>query len=412
MNHQFERLERTKVFRDPIYGYINVDYKIIARLIDTYEFQRLRRIRQLSGVSMVFQTAEHSRFTHSLGAYELANLCVKGIEGLKESLTEYEQLVFLISALLHDVGHGPYSHAFEHVMQVSHEEMTVRLIVGNTEINQVLKEIPGMAKDVASVIAHEGKYPLIEALTSSQLDVDRMDYLSRDAYFTGACYGNIDFRRIIRSLLVLDGKLYLRASGVNSVESYIMARYHMYWQVYYHPVARAYELLLQSIYKRVYDLTTNNLNINASVSALINVIKDSNDLDSYVLLDDSYVNGMIKQLTSVDDEILKDLALSFEKRHLYKYKELVTETDDIYLNEIKKVIPSKYLPYYYIETKVSQRAYLHVEEDKYDINDIKIITQQHEIISLEEYSPIIRGLISSATKTSIRVFYKEIPCQK
>lgn len=111
MNHQFERLERTKVFRDPIYGYINVDYKIIARLIDTYEFQRLRRIRQLSGVSMVFQTAEHSRFTHSLGAYELANLCVKGIEGLKESLTEYEQLVFLISALLHDVGHGPYSHA-------------------------------------------------------------------------------------------------------------------------------------------------------------------------------------------------------------------------------------------------------------------------------------------------------------
>lgn len=198
-------------------------------------------------------------------------------------------------------------------MQVSHEEMTVRLIVGNTEINQVLKEIPGMAKDVASVIAHEGKYPLIEALTSSQLDVDRMDYLSRDAYFTGACYGNIDFRRIIRSLLVLDGKLYLRASGVNSVESYIMARYHMYWQVYYHPVARAYELLLQSIYKRVYDLTTNNLNINASVSALINVIKDSNDLDSYVLLDDSYVNGMIKQLTSVDDEILKDLALSFEK---------------------------------------------------------------------------------------------------
>lgn len=311
--YQFERLERTKVFRDPIYGYINVDYKIIARLIDTYEFQRLRRIRQLSGVSMVFQTAEHSRFTHSLGAYELANLCLKGVEVLKESLSEYEQLVFLISALLHDVGHGPYSHAFEHIMQVSHEEMTVRLILGDTEINKTLKEIEGLDHDVASVIAHEGKYPLIEALTSSQLDVDRMDYLSRDAYFTGASYGNIDFRRIIRSLMVKEGKLYLRASGVNSVESYIMARYHMYWQVYYHPVARAYELLLQSIYKRVYDLTINNVHINASVSALINVIKNSNDLASYVLLDDSYVNGMIKQLTSVDDDILRDLALSFEK---------------------------------------------------------------------------------------------------
>ncbi len=410
--YQFERLERTKVFRDPIYGYINVDYKIIARLIDTYEFQRLRRIRQLSGVSMVFQTAEHSRFTHSLGAYELANLCLKGVEGLKESLSEYEQLVFLISALLHDVGHGPYSHAFEHIMQVSHEEMTVRLILGDTEINKILKEIEGLDHDVASVIAHEGKYPLIEALTSSQLDVDRMDYLSRDAYFTGASYGNIDFRRIIRSLMVKEGKLYLRASGVNSVESYIMARYHMYWQVYYHPVARAYELLLQSIYKRVYDLTINNVHINASVSALINVIKNSNDLASYVLLDDSYVNGMIKQLTSVDDDILRDLALSFEKRHLYKYREIESQADELYLKQIRAQIPEKYLPYYYIETKVSQRAYLHVESDKYDINDIKIITPAGDIISLEEYSPIIRGLISSASKTSIRVFYKELLCQK
>lgn len=410
--YQFERLERTKVFRDPIYGYINVDYKIIARLIDTYEFQRLRRIRQLSGVSMVFQTAEHSRFTHSLGAYELANLCLKGVEGLKESLSEYEQLVFLISALLHDIGHGPYSHAFEHIMQVSHEEMTVRLILGDTEINKILKEIEGLDHDVASVIAHKGKYPLIEALTSSQLDVDRMDYLSRDAYFTGASYGNIDFRRIIRSLMVKEGKLYLRASGVNSVESYIMARYHMYWQVYYHPVARAYELLLQSIYKRVYDLTINNVHINASVSALINVIKNSNDLASYVLLDDSYVNGMIKQLTSVDDDILRDLALSFEKRHLYKYREIESQADELYLKQIRAQIPEKYLPYYYIETKVSQRAYLHVDSDKYDINDIKIITPAGDIISLEEYSPIIRGLISSASKTSIRVFYKELLCQK
>lgn len=410
--YQFERLERTKVFRDPIYGYINVDYKIIARLIDTYEFQRLRRIRQLSGVSMVFQTAEHSRFTHSLGAYELANLCLKGVEGLKESLSEYEQLVFLISALLHDVGHGPYSHAFEHIMQVSHEEMTVRLILGDTEINKTLKEIEGLDHDVASVIAHEGKYPLIESLTSSQLDVDRMDYLSRDAYFTGASYGNIDFRRIIRSLMVKEGKLYLRASGVNSVESYIMARYHMYWQVYYHPVARAYELLLQSIYKRVYDLTINNVHINASVSALINVIKNLNDLASYVLLDDSYVNGMIKQLTSVDDDILRDLALSFEKRHLYKYREIESQADELYLKQIRAQIPEKYLPYYYIETKVSQRAYLHVDSDKYDINDIKIITPAGDIISLEEYSPIIRGLISSASKTSIRVFYKELLCQK
>lgn len=407
----FKKLERTKVFRDPIYGYIRVNYEIILKLIDTYEFQRLRRIRQLSGVSMVFQTAEHSRFTHSLGAYELCNLALEGIDGLAATLTEYEQVVFLISALLHDIGHGPYSHAFEHVMQVSHEEMTVKLILGKTEINQVLSEYENLAADVASVISHEGRFKLIESLISSQLDVDRMDYLSRDAYFTGATYGNIDFRRIIRSLLVKDNQLVLRASGVNSVESYIMARYHMYWQVYFHPTARAYELLLMSIYKRIYDLAKSNKATSVNAEALINVINNPDDLKSYVLLDDSYVNGMIKYLTSSNDEILKDLALSFEKRSLYQHIEIETEKDSKQLTIIKDSIDSKYLPYYYIQTEVSQKAYLHTSGDKTDINDIKILKPDGSIVSLEDYSPIVKGLIDSAKKTSIRVFYKEPLCQ-
>ena len=115
------KLERTKVFRDPLYGYITVDYKIISDLIDSKELQRLRRIRQLSGVSMVFQTAEHSRFTHSLGAYQMANLILKNVEGI-EVLNEYEQILFLCSALLHDIGHGPYSHAFENTIQDRYDD--------------------------------------------------------------------------------------------------------------------------------------------------------------------------------------------------------------------------------------------------------------------------------------------------
>ena len=407
----FKRLERTKVFRDPIYGYIRVNYEIILKLIDTYEFQRLRRIRQLAGVSMVFQTAEHSRFTHSLGAYELCNLALEGVDGLSTSLSEYEQLVFLISALLHDIGHGPYSHAFEHVMKVSHEEMTVKLILGDTEINRVLSEYENLAEDVASVISHKGKFKLIESLISSQLDVDRMDYLSRDAYFTGASYGNIDFRRIIRSMLVKDDKLLLRASGVNSVESYIMARYHMYCQVYYHPTARSYELLLMSIYKRIYDLAKSNQKIDVNADALINVINNPDDLNSYVLLDDSYVNGMIKQLTSSSDKVLKDLALSFEKRSLYKHMEIDSDDDFKYLESIKESIEKEYLSYYYIQTEVSQKAYLHAKGDTADINDIKILKPDGQIVSLEDYSPIVKGLIDSAKKTSIRVFYKEPLCQ-
>ena len=220
----FEKLPRTKVFRDPLYGYIQVDYKIISDLIDSKEVQRLRRIRQLSGVSMVFQTAEHSRFTHALGAYHMANLVLANVEGT-EVFSEYERIVFMCAALLHDIGHGPYSHAFENVLETSHEDMTVKMILSPiTTVNKLMSKYPLLASDVAGVISHEGKYPLIECFVSSQLDVDRMDYLSRDAYFTGATYGTIDMHRLLRSMKIVDGKLLCRASGVHSIESYLMSR--------------------------------------------------------------------------------------------------------------------------------------------------------------------------------------------
>ena len=194
----FDKLEREKVFRDPLYGYIKVYYKIIDELIDAKEFQRLRRVRQLAGLSMTFHTAEHSRFGHSLGAYEMARRVIENADGLKDELSEYEQIVFLCAALLHDTGHGPYSHAIEAVMNYgSHEEMTVRVILEDTEINSILNKYDkNLASDVANVIEHKGKFTIIEQLTSSQLDVDRMDYLQRDSYFTGALYGRIDSDRI------------------------------------------------------------------------------------------------------------------------------------------------------------------------------------------------------------------------
>ena len=152
----FTKLERTKVFRDPLYGYITVDYKLISDLIDSKEVQRLRRIRQLSGVSMVFQTAEHSRFTHSLGVYQMANLVLINVEGMNE-ISEYEKLVFLCSALLHDIGHGPYSHAFEHVIEKNHEEMTVNIIKSEkSSVNKILSISDTLADDIAYVISHDG----------------------------------------------------------------------------------------------------------------------------------------------------------------------------------------------------------------------------------------------------------------
>ena len=181
VNHKytFEKLEKSKVFRDPLYGNITVEYKLLWDLIDTREVQRLRRIRQLSGVSMVFHTAEHSRFGHALGTYYIAYRMCNEVTDLKNQLSEYEKIVFLAAALLHDVGHGPYSHAFEHVFGLKHEIITCQMIEDeNTEINKVLAKYPFLANDIAGIIRHDGKYPLIESLITSQLDVDRLDYLN------------------------------------------------------------------------------------------------------------------------------------------------------------------------------------------------------------------------------------------
>ncbi|MDE7100763.1 MAG: HD domain-containing protein, partial [Anaeroplasmataceae bacterium] len=307
----FEKLARTKVFRDPIYGYIEVNYRLISDLIDSKEVQRLRRIRQLSGVSMVFQTAEHSRFTHSLGAYHMANLVLKNVEGI-EQMSEYEQIIFLCAALLHDIGHGPYSHAFEHVLKTSHEDMTSKIILSkSSEVNQILSRFPNLAEEIAGVISHQGKYPLIESFVSSQLDVDRMDYLSRDAYFTGATYGTIDMPRLLRSMKVVNKQVLCRVSGVHTIESYLMSRYHMYFQVYYHPVARAHELLLESIYERIKDLVQASVTIDASIDCFLKVIEDHSNVEAYIELDDAYVNGFIKQLINSKDPVLSRLARAF-----------------------------------------------------------------------------------------------------
>ena len=401
----FEKLKRTKVFRDPLYGYIQVDYKIISDLIDCREVQRLRRIRQLSGVSMVFQTAEHTRFTHSLGVYQMANLVLQNVEGI-EVLDEYKQVVFLCAALLHDVGHGPYSHAFESVMQLSHEDMTVKIILSpTTEINKILSRGEHLAEDVASVISHDNRFPLIEALVSSQLDVDRMDYLSRDAYFTGAAYGHIDYYRILRSMKIVNNKVCVRASGVHSIESYLMSRYHMYFQVYYHPVARSYETILENIYKRVSDLVAAGASIDAPIETFLKVINNNSDVEAYIDLDDAYVNGFVKQFTKSHDDILRKLSLCFVNRKLYKYIDLADDPDPEEIEAIKNRYDKSVKKYYYLESRVAGGVYS--VHRRGSLNDIRVLLPNGKIKTLEQYSPIVKSLTISSAKTVDRIYYLE-----
>ena len=401
---EFDLLEKSKIFRDPLYGNIPVEHKIIWDLIDTREVQRLRRIRQLSGVAMVFHTAEHSRFGHALGTYYIAYRMINEVLDIKNTLSEYEKMVLLISALLHDVGHGPFSHAFEHVFEVRHEEISCQMIESNkTEINKVLSKYPGLAKDVAGVIKHSGKMPLVESLISSQLDVDRLDYLNRDAHFTGATYGVVDVDRLIRVMNVVDGQICYKDKGVHAIENYLMSRYHMYWQIYYHPVARSYEIILEGIYQRIKDLILLGKHIEADVDSIIKVFKDK-DLESYIDIDDTYVNGMVKQLTKSKDPILHDLCNSFMDRKLFNY---VTLKDGEENTIIKNYLGNEeLLRYYYKEDWVSQVTYLTFlnTEDEIDVNNILILSDGN-IISLDKYSPIVKGLLENGFKREKRIFF-------
>lgn len=399
----YKKLARTEVFRDPIYGYIKVDYQVIHDLIDTREVQRLRRIHQLSGVLEVFPTAEHSRFTHSLGAYECAREVLEEVSG-SDSIDEYEQLLFLITSLLHDIGHGPYSHAFEAVLELTHEQIGALIIESeNTEVNKVLLKHNINPLDITNILLHKGKYPLLESLTSSQVDVDRMDYLARDAYFTGASYGAIDRLRVLRSMIIKNNKVYFKSNGVNSLENYIMARYHMYWQVYYHKTAQGYDLLITMLYKRILDLYKKNKCLDINACDLINVINDNTNIESYLNLDDGYISGLIKQLINSNDLILRDFARSIESRKLFKCliyeenKELCDKIKDDYKNKPK---------YYFVKKKISNVAYLD-SGDNPTLNEINIVTSDNKVVSLEQYSKIIEGLIKSGKRKSIRYYYKE-----
>lgn len=198
MPYRDEQLTEEKVFKDPVHRYIHVRDKVIWDLVGTAEFQRLRRVKQLGTTNLTFHGAEHSRFNHSLGVYEIVRRILENFRDQPE-WDPSERLVCLCAALLHDLGHGPFSHSFEKVFNLDHEEFTRAIILGNTEVNAVLRRVDeSFPQDVADVINKTYANKLVVSLISSQIDADRMDYLQRDAYFTGVSYGYFDMERILR----------------------------------------------------------------------------------------------------------------------------------------------------------------------------------------------------------------------
>ncbi|ULL13308.1 HD domain-containing protein [Paenibacillus sp. H1-7] len=326
-------LREEKVFKDPVHKYIYVQDQTVWDLINTKEFQRLRRIRQLGTCFLTFHGAEHSRFSHSLGVYEVTRKIISQFErnGYEDWPSE-ERLLSLCAALLHDVGHGPFSHSIEKTFGTNHEEWSCRIVLGDTEVNRVLKQVsPSFPQKVAGVIAKTYNQEIVISLVSSQLDADRMDYLLRDAYFTGVNYGTFDLERILRVMRPFQGHIVVKESGMHAVEDYLMSRYQMYWQVYFHPVTRSAEVILHNIFQRAKQLYEENYAFSFMLQPLLSLFRRTLTVEEYLLLDEAFMQTVLMQWSGEADPILSDLCSRFLNRRLFKYVTL--ERIDVQLIE-------------------------------------------------------------------------------
>ena len=402
---ELKRLDETKVLKDPVHSYIHIHYEVIWNCLDSKEFQRLRRIRQLGGDFQVYPTAEHSRFSHSLGVYEIVRRMVTEVKSLCVELTEYEKVCVMLAGLLHDVGHGPFSHAFEHITNHSHEEYTAKIILGNTELNAILRGVSEkLPLDIVSIIQHTHENDILNQIVSGQLDADRMDYLLRDSYFTATSYGQFDLERILRTMRVRktnEGRkvIVVKYTGIHSVEDYIMARYQMYWQVYYHPVARSYEAVFIQLFNRLKDIFKVDKDYFEDMKVLIPFLEKSEvSVDEYFKLDENSLLYCCALIQDKEDKIAADLARRLQNRKLFEYVDYNEEN----LAQIKNMLK---------ENGLDERYYLRIENieasvySPYKGRKILIEKLNGDIVALEKASTIVESITKGQTKKEGTIFF-------
>lgn len=402
----FKYTQEHKVMRDPVHGYINVHYQVIWDLINAPEFQRLRRIHQLGGTFTVYHTAEHSRFSHSLGVYEIVRLMIENIQGMQEALSEFEKVAVLCAGLLHDLGHGPFSHSFEAVTKISHEAFTDRIILEDSAVNRILKAVDeSLPQVVADIIAHRHPRILLSQMISSQMDADRMDYLLRDSYFTGVSYGEFDLYRILRTIRIVNDTMVVKESGIHAIEDYIMARYQMYWQVYLHPTSRSYESILHSIFKRMRDMYAVDPKMFDKVPVFVPFLKGKNiSLKDHFRLDESSCLASFMTLTECEDPILSDLTTRLLNRDLFKYKDIESE---LTVAEVESAVSENgHDPRYYVmQDFMSQTLYLPYRAS--DQVSVWVLVKD-QLLELSNVSSVVKGFVRGEEKEDRKVFFPSI----
>jgi hypothetical protein len=312
-----------KIINDPVYGFITIDHPLLLSIIAHPYYQRLRRIHQMAFAHLVYPGAVHSRLHHSLGAYHLMSCALVELKNKGTIITPEEELGAKIAILLHDVGHGPYSHALENelIHGINHEAISLLIMQTlNEEYDQQLQTAIDIFTD---------NYPkhFLHQLISGQLDVDRMDYLSRDSFFTGVSEGVISYDRILKMLVIKNDELMIEEKGIYSIEKFLVARRLMYWQVYLHKAVMGAEMLVVKIIHRAKDLIKKNIPAIAATDALNFFLNNSGNhqfikqhLDKFCNLDDYDVMCTIKNWSTHPDKILSVLCRSLVDRELLKIK--------------------------------------------------------------------------------------------
>ncbi|MEO8573810.1 MAG: HD domain-containing protein [Pyrinomonadaceae bacterium] len=398
-----------RIYRDSVHNIIRLktdspEGELIARLVDSAEFQRLRRIRQLGLAHFAYQAAEHSRFTHSLGTFHLATRILAKLK-TKYEISSDDQTAVRVAALLHDLGHGAFSHVLESILGFHHEEFTIETVLSSdTEVGTLLKSYSSdLAPRVADIIRGNFRPMALAQLVSSQLDVDRMDYLLRDSLMTGVKYGVFDLEWIIKSIEIntADDQLYVSARGLYAVEDYLQARYYMFRQVYFHRTLRAAEIILKAIIRRALQLFQSGEPVWHSPGTAFEQILSGQrlGLKEHLELDDADVVYYIKQWQRSSDEILADLSKRFLNRRLFKAFDLdmPEEKRAQFVKEARSVVESRGFDpdYYFVEDKPGDIPHYFYTSDHSKPKNLIYVEDgfsQPRIREISEVSSAVRGL--------------------
>ena len=338
--------------RDVIHGDISIEEEVIKQLIETKEFQRLRNIKQLGLTYLAFPTTEHSRFMHSVGVYYLVTQLLDVLEAKTgQAFKVKERLALQIACLLHDLGHGPFSHTSEEFFGFDHEDYTIKIIEDkDTQVNQVLTNYgESIIEDVVSFIEKTHHNPVLNSILSGTIDVDRMDYLMRDSYFAGVSYGEIDIQRIFNVIDIKDNSIVFHEKGVKALEDIIISRYNMFSQVYLNKKALAYEVLVAEILGELRTLVDSQFKLPYSIEKVLPFFNGNISAKDYLLADDLVFLTLINDLANLEDNEQTNYVRFLSQAFVNK-KIVFTKPDNpIYTNKtgnyVKKVYNESVLIY-------------------------------------------------------------------